>query len=153
MGGNAALSSTGHAHHRLQDTFIEEDPETAPATVAPNPDRASGRVSAKVRLKTNSRLGRTFTRRSCGTATVFPPAAEPASDTGFKCLVFMVTQNAYEGIVADTNQQQPASQQLRIPTQKELQFHTQSIMQNAALHKAARPAHDAVRTGRRTGRS
>ncbi|XP_039432224.1 uncharacterized protein LOC120420705 [Culex pipiens pallens] len=65
---------------------------TAPPTVAPNPDSASASVSAEVRLKTNSRLGRTFTRRSCGTATVLPPAAEPASITEFKRLVFMVTQ-------------------------------------------------------------
>ncbi|XP_039447050.1 protein cup-like [Culex pipiens pallens] len=50
----------------------------------------------------------------------------------------MLMKNAVDNVVADTNQQQqqqPASQQPRIPTQQELQFHTQSIMQNALLRK------------------
>ncbi|KAL9700850.1 hypothetical protein quinque_004291 [Culex quinquefasciatus] len=92
MGGNAALSSTGHAHHRLQDTFIKEDPEWMDCT-----------------SNSGAQSGSRFSK-------------------GFRQATY-----AYEGNVADTNQQQPASQQLRIPTQQELQFHTQSIMQNALL--------------------
>lgn len=46
----------------------------------------------------------------------------------------MLMKNAVDN-VADTNQQQPTNQTPRIPTQQELQFHTQSIMQNALLRK------------------
>lgn len=49
----------------------------------------------------------------------------------------MLMKNAVDN-VADSNQQQqqqPPPQQPRIPTQRELQFHTQSIMQNALLRK------------------
>lgn len=46
----------------------------------------------------------------------------------------MLMKNAVDN-VADANQQQPTNQPPRIPTQQELQFHTQSIMQNALLRK------------------
>lgn len=46
----------------------------------------------------------------------------------------MLMKNAVDN-VADANQQQPTNQTPRIPTQQELQFHTQSIMQNALLRK------------------
>lgn len=51
----------------------------------------------------------------------------------------MLMKNAVDNVVADANQQQQQQQQSpnppRIPTQQELQFHTQSIMQNALLRK------------------
>ena len=47
----------------------------------------------------------------------------------------MLMKNNVENVVADSNQQQPPTNQPRIPTQQELQFHTQSIMQNALLRK------------------
>lgn len=52
----------------------------------------------------------------------------------------MLMKNAVENVVADANQQQQqqphsTNNQPRIPTQQELQFHTQSIMQNALLRK------------------
>lgn len=46
----------------------------------------------------------------------------------------MLMKNAVDN-VADANQQQPTNHTPRIPTQQELQFHTQSIMQNALLRK------------------
>lgn len=49
----------------------------------------------------------------------------------------MLMKNAVDNVVTDASQQQPHSttNQPRIPTQQELQFHTQSIMQNALLRK------------------
>uniref|UniRef100_A0A1Q3EV78 Putative nucleocytoplasmic shuttling protein for mrna cap-binding eif4e n=1 Tax=Culex tarsalis TaxID=7177 RepID=A0A1Q3EV78_CULTA len=52
----------------------------------------------------------------------------------------MLMKNAVDNVVADSNQQQQqqpqsSTNQPRIPTQQELQFHTQSIMQNALLRK------------------
>lgn len=49
----------------------------------------------------------------------------------------MLMKNAVDNVVTDANQQphQQQTNQPRIPTQQELQFHTQSIMQNALLRK------------------
>lgn len=69
-----------------------------------------------------------------------------------QCLMQLLNKNQQTEILRRMlmkNWQQTTNQTPRISTQQELQFHTQSIMQNTMLHKKLQEK-DAARTGHRT---